>query len=145
MRVISDIQWNSIIKFKEEVLNVLSNEQQEAISNSITDICNIISPEINKTTENKRLSPKIFPIVKDFNYTVGPNILPSDDALFFGNEKVIHLGKADIFDLLVFSGIFMSKNEARKNWKGIKELPSGYSEIGPVGKSKVMIFCLNAI
>ena len=40
-----------------------------------------------------------------------------------------------MFDLLVLSGFFPSKGQARKNWKGPAEIPAGYSEF-EVGKGQ---------
>ena len=40
-----------------------------------------------------------------------------------------------MLDLLVLSGFFLSKGQARKNWRGPIEIPPGYSEF-EVGKGQ---------
>ena len=88
----------------------------------------------------------IYPIVRDFNFTIGPNVLPGDAEMVFGSKEgkvfgpVIHLDRADINDLLVQAGCFPSKGEARKNYQGGKPEIRGYGELGPVGKGKTMIY-----
>ena len=87
----------------------------------------------------------LFLIVRDFNCAIGPHASWADDIFgdIRGKEKVISFDKADIYDILVQAGAFESKGQARKNWRGIKEIPTGYSEIGPIGKQKLMLFIWN--
>lgn len=85
----------------------------------------------------------LYPIVRDFNCVIGPNLHWTDRNIFPENEKVVSFDKADIFDVLIAAGAFESKSQARKNWQGIKEIPAGYSEIGPIGKGKLMMFIWN--
>jgi len=96
----------------------------------------------------------LFPIVRDFNAIIGQNVEVADImAVFFGidhtptiNQSQIPFGYpngTDIWSILVDSGAFESKGQARKNWQGIKEIPDGYSELGPIGKSKLMLFLWN--
>ena len=41
----------------------------------------------------------------------------------------------DMFDILVETGLFRSKSEARKNWKRTeKEIPDGFTDIKNIGK-----------
>ena len=92
---------------------------------------------------NKKIAPQVFPIVRDLNVIIG-NHDEGDEHLFFG-QSVEYIERADIFDLLVAAKCFKSKNEARKNWRGIQSIPDGYFEIGPVGKSRVMIYGLRVM
>ncbi len=82
----------------------------------------------------------LFPIVRDFNVVIGDNVILDDLNIFGNNKKFKWISKPDIFEILVLSGAFESKGQARKNWKGIMDIPTGYSEIGPIGKQKLMIF-----
>lgn len=89
----------------------------------------------------------VFPIVKDFHFLIGDCIEPGDESVFQDQEgricgPLFRLESTDIWEVLVKSGCFVSKGEARKNWRG-GALEKGYSEIGPVGKGKTMIFCFN--
>jgi len=84
-----------------------------------------------------------FPIVRDFNCMVSGHLAPGDREAIFGNEPVEFFDRATIFDILVAAGCFPSKNEARKNWRGIQTLPEGYTELGPIGKQKLHIFIWN--
>ena len=92
-----------------------------------------------ETSGNKMTT--LFPIVRDFNCSIGPHIRSNDGI--FGSERVTAFEKADIYDLLVSSSCFESKGQARKNWQGVKEIPTGYTEIGPIGKQKLMLFIWN--
>lgn len=118
MRVISNEVWNKLSPGAQTEIEALTRV-----------------PE----APNKNKMAMLFPIVRDFNFIIGLNFDTSDRLLIFGDEPVAILEKADIFDLLVKSGCFPSKKQAQKNWQGIREIPWGYTEIGPIGKSKVMI------
>lgn len=87
-----------------------------------------------------------YPIVIDHHFLIGPYIEAGDDMLFFGPSqpgRLHFLGpNATIWDLLVLSECFPSKADAKRNWKGTPEIPQGYWEIGPIGKSKIMLFGL---
>lgn len=91
-------------------------------------------------------NPK-YPIVIDHHFLIGPHVQEGDEVLFFEPKpKNLHrLEKANIWDLLTLTEIFSSKKDAQRNWQGIKELPQGYFEVGPIGKAKVMIYGLNAV
>lgn len=89
----------------------------------------------------------LFPIVRDFNCVVGNNWSSEDIFSIFGKSPfnavkcpTVFSHTDTIYDILVTAGAFESKGQARKNWQGIKEIPTGYSEIGPIGKGKLMIF-----
>ena len=49
--------------------------------------------------------------------------------------KFIKENEVDMFDLLVMLGAFSSKGQAKKNWKGVKDIPFGWSEF-IIGKLK---------
>jgi hypothetical protein len=92
----------------------------------------------------------LFPIVRDFNCVVGDNWTMADVFALFGAEHentvktpTVFNTTDTIYDILVEAGAFESKGQARKNWRGIKEVPTGYSEIGPIGKQKLMLFIWN--
>lgn len=88
----------------------------------------------------------LFPIVRDFNVVIGSLDKLEERQIvttIFGNEIVNHFEEAIIYDILVVAGCFESKSQARKNWTGVKEIPTGYNEIGPIGKQKLMLFIWN--
>lgn len=121
MRIISDEQWNLI----PDEIKLLISPQHEQVA-------------------NKKIVPQVFPVVKDIHFLLGTAVEESDCELFFGSKFGIYIPEGtDIFHLLVLAGCFTSKNEARKNWRGVQKLEPGYSEIGPVGKSKTMLYILN--
>jgi len=112
---------------------------RDYVNNQIAELSKDIRQEILSPRDMKNV---LFPIVRDFNVIVGEHVI-LDDLTFFDKEKFKWFLKADIWELLVVSGCFESKAQARKNWNGIKEIPTGYSEIGPIGKQKLMIFVWN--
>ena len=122
-------------------MRVITDQQWAMIPQELRDK---INPPVEKQ-DNKKLMAKQFSIVRDFNVLIGLHALKGDGLLFFGDDNPHWFEWVDVFDLLVQAGCFTSKNEARKNWKGIQKIPEGYFEIGPIGKSKVMIFGLNAV
>lgn len=66
------------------------------------------------------------------------NIEPSDAPHLFPKGEAIEAflpNEIDIFDLLVKLEAFPSKSQARKNWKGSKQIPDGWSHF-VVGKLK---------
>lgn len=63
-----------------------------------------------------------------------PDILPKIPMHFIP-------ANATMLDVLVIAGIFRSKTEARKNWKGPLEIPNGFSQ-RLVGKLKAQITIL---
>jgi hypothetical protein len=55
------------------------------------------------------------------------------------DESIIMLSpedKRDVLDLLVEMGVFPSKGQARKNWKGSVTIPSGFSDFAGIGKMR---------
>jgi hypothetical protein len=121
-------------------------KERDVICHAIADTLKLLkqyqpAPQNMKTT--------LFPIVRDFNCTIGPHVKQfDDDCSIFGMNsqaytKITHFEETTIYDILVVAGCFESKGQARKNWQGIKELPKGYSEIGPIGKQKLMLFIWN--
>ncbi len=105
----------------------------------------------------KNMAKALFPVVCDFNCiitdTKGDYFHWSDTKTIFGIDSedpkdmpkhYYHANSGvDIWTILVDSGAFESKGQARKNWQGIKMIPDGYTELGPIGKSKLMIFIWN--
>ena len=121
----------------EQTLDILRKERDK-INEDIADIHKDMKQLIPSPRNMKNV---LFPIVRDFNAIIGDNVTLDDlAALFRDNEKIKWFPKADVFDLLVAAGCFESKGQARKNWTGIKELNTGWTEIGPIGKGKVFIF-----
>lgn len=112
--------------------------------NKIMDEIAVVAKQVNaieaaNQTRAKQLSLN-YRIVKDFNFTIGHNVIESDLKLFNGEHVDHFISSITIYHLLVHAKIFPSMNEARKNWKGITTIPSGWSEIGPIGKSKVFFY-----
>jgi len=130
---LSELQakWDSLRKMKEEI-----SEQLAMVARDIF--------KIEAKNKSAAASVKMFPIVRDFNVIIGEHVVLDDLPMLFSNkEKVKWLFTPDIWSILVESGAFESKSQARKNWQGIKEIPSGWTEIGPIGKQKLMIFIWN--
>jgi hypothetical protein len=77
------------------------------------------------------------------------NAKQSDEQLFFGDKegnlpKIFWVPReTNMLDLLVQTGIFSSKGEAKRNgWKDKKDIPNGFSET-TVGKLKHCLTILN--
>lgn len=51
-----------------------------------------------------------------------------------GEDVFIMPEGTTLIDLLVLMGIFTSKSQAKKNWKGVIEIPSGFSHFSKLGK-----------
>src|SRR6185369_11600579 len=61
----------------------------------------------------------------------------------FSDEPVLLLpANATMLDALAQAGVFKSKSDARKNWKGPIEIPRGFSE-HTIGKLQHKIWILN--
>jgi hypothetical protein len=112
-------------------------KERDVICHAIADTLKLLKQYQPAPRNMKNVT---FSIVKDFNCSIGPNVSSTDLFDIFIAESVNHFEKADIYEILVTAGCFESKGQARKNWQGIKEIPTGYSEFGPVGKSKVHFF-----
>jgi hypothetical protein len=129
-------------------MSVIELEEKLSSLRAQRDIINIEIAEIHKQLKQEQPQPKnmktvLFPIVKDFNVMCGA-WKTQDRSLIFGPDSVVaHTKTVDIYDILVESGAFESKGQARKNWTGVKEIPAGWSEIGPIGKQKLMLFIWN--
>jgi hypothetical protein len=131
------------LDFRSRLLESLREQR-----NKIMDEIAIVASEINaleagSQNRAKQLSNSNFRIVKDFNFTIGPFITDEDHKLFNGEHIDHFISSITIYDLLVHAGLFTSKNEARKNWKGITTIPSGWTEISSIGKGKVSFFIFN--
>jgi hypothetical protein len=90
--------------------------------------------------------------MSEFNFLIlNGNEKEGDCELFFGcpKEEVVQVpidSKWDMFDILVCSGIFPSKGQARKNWKKTDgEIPAGFSDFAKLGKLNCRITILNPI
>ncbi len=92
----------------------------------------------------------------EFNFIItNEHFKSGDDVLFFGNdEKIIFIEcpiwnktgdrPIDIYDLLVYAGLFPSKGIARKNWNR-SGIPLGFEQFKNIGKLKKSITILNPI
>ena len=76
---------------------------------------------------------------QEFNFVIDNENFKEDlidliDTLFDGDD--VHIIKQlDMFDILVMTGLFRSKSEARKNWKRTgKDIPEGFTDIKNIGK-----------
>jgi hypothetical protein len=84
-----------------------------------------------KERENKMSMGKEFNFVID-NGNVNEHLV---DAMFDGEDVDLLPNTTDMFDILVMTGMFRSKSEARKNWKRTgKEIPEGFTDIENIGK-----------
>ena len=70
------------------------------------------------------------------------NFSGRDRALIFGEDIEVTVLPRDqhptMLDVLVHAGIFPSKGQARKNWKGEVEIPMGFTQI-TAGKLRTLI------
>jgi len=91
------------------------------------------------------ITKTLYPIVRDFHAIVGKYVIDNDLIVLglLNCPTMFYKDGTDIYTILVDAGCFESKGQARKNWQGIKEIPTGYSEIGPIGKQKLMLFIWN--
>jgi len=104
-----------------------------------------VATKLRSLESNQRsgvVGKMMFPIVRDFNCTVGFNVLPGEAEGIIGKVHE-HFDTPDIFSILVAAGCFPSKGEARRNWRGLQIIPEGYTELGPIGKQKLHIFIWN--
>lgn len=123
----------------EQTLDILRKERD-----TINEEIALIHKDMKKLIPSqKNMKTTLFPIVRDKNWAIGPNVSEEDITNLFSGEPVAQLMTADIFDILVKSGAFESKGQARKNWTGVKEIPTGWTEIGPIGKQKLFLFIWN--
>lgn len=124
----------------------LLRDQRDEINGFIADIHKQMKQLAPQASNMKTV---LFPIVRDFNVVIDleQDIPESDYHVLFGKEPVRCYNDEEkpptIYDILVDAGCFESKGQARKNWTGVKELPTGYNEIGPIGKQKLMLFIWN--
>lgn len=82
----------------------------------------------------------------DKNFIVqNGNVLDGDKEALFGDEPVEFIPPSTtMFDILVVSGIFPSKSQARKNWTRTGEtIPDGFSSFERIGKLKHRIHIWN--
>lgn len=70
-----------------------------------------------------------------------PNFSKRDRRLIFEDDVATTLPRgATMADVLVLAGVFPSKTQARKNWKGDNEIPEGLNKFHNVGKRRITIF-----
>jgi hypothetical protein len=78
-----------------------------------------------------------------------------DEALeraLFGNlegvvEPINHIqadASFDMYDALILLGVFNSRSQARKNWKGTREFPPGFTHFS-VGKLRTQFWVWNPV
>ena len=72
---------------------------------------------------------------EDIELLFGKNCSSCSGCVYCRDEEVKRIKNISIFDLLVELGAFISKGQARKNWKGPSKIPDGWSEF-IVGKLK---------
>lgn len=130
------------LESKLEILRI----QRDAVNVEIAALHKELRIEADKV-KGSDMKTVVFPIVRDFNCFIGPCATLDDLASLFPDQpnsrRITWFPKADIFDILVKAGVFESKGQARKNWKGITTLPTGWTELGPIGKAKLYIFIWN--
>jgi hypothetical protein len=82
-------------------------------------------------------------VVKNEFFDNEKDLLPH----LFGDEAVIEVPTTtDMFDLLVLLGAFVSKSEARKNWKkSDREIPLGFNEFAGIGKARRALCVWNPV
>ena len=135
----------SVLGELEERLDLLRNKRDQ-INEEIASIHKDMKQHAPSPPNMRNV---LFPIVRDFNIVIDleQDIPESDYHVLFGKEPVRCYNDEEkpptIYDILVDAGCFESKGQARKNWQGIKEIPTGYSEIGPIGKQKLFLFIWN--
>ena len=87
---------------------------------------------------------------QEFNFVItNDNLDKNDDlieTLFDGEGFIPVTTGADMFDILVMTGLFRSKSEARKNWKRTgRDIPNGFTDIDRIGKLKNRITIWNPV
>lgn len=72
-------------------------------------------------------------------------LLEDRDSLFKAEDRVEIVEEgSDILDLLVKMGIFPSRGQARKNWRGPVEIPGGWTEAATSkGRNRRFLFIWN--
>lgn len=75
---------------------------------------------------------------QEFNFVIlNDNFNPDLISTLFNDEDIQSITNTslDMFDILVMTGLFRSKSEARKNWKRTgKNIPEGFTDIKNIGK-----------
>lgn len=73
-----------------------------------------------------------------FQEWVAGALFPPDEPLFRLSHTLNMKDPINMWDVLVLAGVFTSKNQARKNWKGPVEIPPGFNQWS-VGKHRTLI------
>jgi hypothetical protein len=90
---------------------------------------------------------------QEFNFVIDNENFESNEGLVESlfdlneNERVqIVPSTFDMFDILVDTGLFRSKSEARKNWKRTgQDVPVGFTDLERIGKLKNRITIWNPV
>lgn len=87
---------------------------------------------------------------KEFNFVItNENLNENSDLIdaLFGGEGFVPLSTgADMFDILVMTGMFRSKSDARKNWNRTgQSVPEGFTDLERIGKLKKRITIWNPV
>lgn len=82
----------------------------------------------------------------DHNFTVLTGHDCGLSESFFGKDQIWYVNTDfTVLDALVKAGIFSSKGQARKNWKGPVKIPEGWSAFERIGKLRHNIYILNPV
>lgn len=77
------------------------------------------------------------------------NLQEGDAELFFGGDEPepveIFPAGTTMIDLLIHLGVFKSRGQAKKNWKGPQEIPEGFSDFTGIGKLRRELWILNPV
>jgi hypothetical protein len=131
----------SVLDELEDRLDLLRNKRDQINE----EIASIHKDMKQQAPSPRNMKDVLFPIVRDFHVIVKKHLI-DQDLITLGLlnwPTMLYNETPDMFTVLVDAGAFESKSQARKNWQGIKEVPMGYSEIGPIGKQKLMLFIWN--
>lgn len=79
----------------------------------------------------------------DFNVQIG-HLEPDLRAAIFGPCEIVERDNADMLDVLVLTGVFSSRGQARKNWRRTFEIQAG-SSLHVIGKKKLRVFIHRAM
>ena len=86
---------------------------------------------------------------QEFNFVIdNENFEKNEDLveLLFNDDLNVEIlpNDWDMFDILVETGLFRSKSEARKNWKRTgKDIPEGFTDLENLGKLNHRITIFN--
>jgi hypothetical protein len=88
-------------------------------------------------------------MLREINIVVFNKFYDEKFAISLFGEDEIYLRvpvEYDMYDCLVYLGVFNSRSEARKNWiRTGKEIPPGYNEFKNIGKQRKSLYIWNPI